>query len=589
MTTAVFHFAWVLSAATTFSAGTHAVEDETVFGFEISQNEGEFATAKVQIERPSAGLLNVSRKQYAWISVTKDAVTTALFFGRVVGLPRDLSGDVVTLEFVSQFPNWESALSTLFGTLKVAPFWDPALISADDLLKPDTALEARRALYNFDRVTGAVTASDVITGDTTTAITDHLQDSLQFDITGNPAKSVRVRATVEWEQRISGTTDKVNRRIREEFGGPVNTLTPDSMVNAWPAPGVSVGGQSGYHVTKSSIRQINPLPSSMSASSATYAKKIDETELAYAQAVLGTTGATREATIPRAWFETQLEVHYDYRQSRSETITVTIANDVQNLAFDNDGGQIDIDLRGENVVALGYMDPRWSSYFISPRGKTSFGYCLARAQAALAASARAVEIKIERPLWSALDVSCKNAHTITDSRLPGGAATGKVKDYTLSVDGATGTAIAKLTLAVSVGNGATYTAGGVEGDYCDDDYVGSDYQTVTGEDIIVGIPAIVFTPYDTQLPLDPSIITKLMSKNIVQEITVTNGPGAQASLLAANQYPSNDDAAQVVEQNPTEMNVELRSLAPQDDLTHTITVAVVHPFAAPKGIDLAAA
>lgn len=589
-TTATFNFAWVLSTATTFVAGTHAVQDEDVFGLEIAQNEGEFATASIQIRRPTAGLLNASRKQYAWISVTQGATTTALFFGRVLGLPRDLTGDVVTLEFVSQFPDWESDLDTLFGTLKTLPFWDVAFISAADQLKPDTALESRRALYNFDRTTGTVSLSDLIVGTTTTSVSDHYFDSLSFDVTGNPARRVAVRARVEWEQRITGQTRKVNTKIKNAFGGTVNTFTPDAMLNGWPQSGVNIGGQSGYSVVKSSIRQISPLPSQMSASSSDYAKKISTAEAGYAAAVLGSSATSRVAQIPRAWFETDLKIAFDFRQSRSETITVEIENDVQSVAFGGtDGGTIDIELNGEDLLAAGVMTPSYYSYFLTTRGKQSFGYLLARAQAALAASARAVEITVDRPFFSCLDLSCDNALTITDSRLPGRSATGKIKSYRLTVDGDSGATNATVTIAVSVGNGATYSAAGTIGEYCTVQYIGGDYQEVSGEETDAGVPTIIFNSYSAQTPTNPSIIAKLGSHNIVDSVTLTNGPTTQAALLSANQYPVTDDAAAAVANAETAVDVQLYPLTPTDNLTHTITVDVVYPFAAPKGIDLAAA
>jgi hypothetical protein len=588
--TATFNFAWVLSTETTFVAATHAVQDESVFGLEIAQNEGEFATASIQIRRPTAGLLNSSRKQYAWISVTQGATSTALFFGRVLGLPRDLAGDVVTLEFVSQFPSWESSLDTLFATLKVLPFWDEALIAAADQNKPDTALESRRALYNFDRVSGAVTLSDLIVGDSTTTVSDHYHDSLVFDVTGNPARRVTVRARVEWEQRITGQTRKVNTKIKKAFGGTVNSFTPDAMLNGWPEPGVNIGGQSGYNVIKATIRQISPLPAEMSAASSSYAKKISDAESGYAAAVLGTSATSRSATVPRVWFETDLKIGFDFRQSRTETISVEIQNDVQLVAFaGTDGGSIDIELTAEDVIQAGLMTPSYSSYFLTTRGKRSFGYMLARAQAALAASARSVEITIERPFFSCLSLSCKDALTVTDSRLPGGTATGKIKAYKLTVDGSTGETKASVTLGVSVGNGATYSASGTAGEYCTTQYIGGDYQEVTGQDVDPDITSIIFDSYSGQKPSDPSIIAKLGSHNIVDSITLTNGPTTQAALLTANQYPVTDDAANAVANAATSVDVQLYPLTPTDNLTHSIVVTVAYPFAAPKGINLAAA
>lgn len=586
---ATFHFAWVPSTETTFVAGTHAREDEDVFGFEISQTEGEFAVARVKVLRPDDGLLNPAREQYAWISVTKDATTTALFFGRVEGMPEDSEEEIVTLEFTAQFPGWEAARAALFATLKVLPFWDPAFISENDLDVPETALEARRALYHYDRTTGAITLSDIITGTSTAAVSDHFAESLTLNRIGAPARRVKATATADWEQRITGTTTKVNTKIRQAFpGNVVNTFTGPAMQETWPKPGDSLGGETGYQVVKSQINLIAPLPEAMGDESASFKTKISDAEAALAKALFGSTMLSRDATLRRWWFSTQLNVRYDYRQARSETITATIENDVQALAFDDDGGEITIDLQAENLTQLGLLDRRRSSYFLTPRGKQSFEHLMARAQAALASSARAIEITFERPFFNALSTSCKNGITLTDATLPGGTATGKIKSYALSVDGDTGETTAEITIAVSVGNGDTYTAAGVDGDYCDEDYTGIVYQTGSGEESVTSISEIIFEPYGAQVPNDPSIIGKVRAGNVVQSVTVANGPAAQETLLQTNQYPALDNVPAVVDANPTTIDVQLRSLAAVDDLTHTITVAIAHPYAAPQGIDLAA-
>lgn len=585
---ATFHFAWVDPSATTFSAGTHAVEDEDVFSLEIAQTEGEFATAQITVQRPEDGLLNPTRKQYAWISVTNDATTTALFFGRVVGFPKDISSELVTLEFISQFPGWEASRDALFDTLKVLPFWDPAFIAKGDIENPDQALEARRALYHFDRLTGAVSLSDIITGTATDTVSDHLSESLSVDIIGNPARRVRVSMTVDWEQRILGETSTVNTKIKRAFGGTVNTFTGPAMQQTWPQAGDSIGDQSGYSVVKSEIRLINPLPSAMGAESTQFKTKISDAEQSYARALFNQTLTTRDAKLKRWWFSTILNVGYDFRQNRSETITATITNDVQALAFGSDGGEISIDLQSEDVVDLGLFYPRYSSYFHTARGKQSFHYGLALAQAALASSARAVEITFERPFFNALSTSCKNAITLTDPVLPGGTATGKIKSYRLSVDGDSGETSAEITLAVSVGNGDTYSSAGTTGEYCSTDYTGTTYQEVTGETADGDIPSIIYETYGNQQPTDPAIISHLANQNVVQSVTVTSTPTEQDALLQANQYPVLDDVSNIINSNPTEVALALRSLEPFDDLSHTITVTIAHPFAAPMGIDLSA-
>ena len=462
---ATFHFAWVDPSETTFVSGTHAREDEDVFGFEISQTEGEFATAQVQIERPTDGLLNPGRKQYVWISVTYSGGTQALFFGRVVAFPKNLDQEIVTLEFVAQFPGWEDDRRELFEALKVAPFWDEAFTPAEDLDNPDHALEARTALYHYHRLTGAIILSDILTGGSSVTVSDHFHDSLTFDVTDNPARRVKVTATVDWEQHLTGETNSVHTQIVKAFeGGRVNTLTPDSIERAWPKVGDSLGGQSGYTVTSSKILAFGTLPSTMAPESESYKVKISDAEQAVAKAILNAAQTTRDNKLTRTWYETQLDIAFDFRQPRSETLTFTLENDVQALAFDTDGGEITISLSAEDVVRLALIPARWSTYFLTTAGKASFHYLLARAQAAAAAAARAVEISIERPFFNMLTMSCDHSITLNDTRLPGGTATGKVKSYRLSLDGATGETVGAITLGVSVGNGASYSPGETEGD-----------------------------------------------------------------------------------------------------------------------------
>lgn len=586
--TATFHFAWVDDSETSFVAGTHAREDEDVFSLEISQSEGEFASAHVEVTRPEDGLLNPARKQYAWISVTKDSTTTALFFGRVVGFPRDINEDVVSLEFIAQFPGWEDDRAALFATLKVLPFWDTAFMPANEIDNPDQALEARRALYHYDRLTGAITLSDIIVGTSTEAVSDHFHGSVSWDVTGNPAKRVKVTGRVEWEQRVIGESSRVNTKIRREFGGVVNTFTGVQFLRSWPRAGDGIGARSGYEVVKSDIRLIEPLPAAMPGESAAFRTKIDDGEQLFARAVFDAEQTTRDAKLRRYWFQTTLDIAYDFRQNRAETITATIENDVQALAFDADGGEIELDLTAENVVALGLFYPRYSSYFHTSRGQQSFHHLLARAQAALAASSRAVEITFERPFFDALGTSCKNGITLTDASLPGGTATGKIKSYRLAVDGESGETTAQITIAVCVGNGDTYASSGTDPSYVEDGYVEAGYQIVEGKTSSADIPAIIYESYGDQQPFNPPVIGHLVSDNLLESLTVTNGPAAQAALLAANQYPARDNVAGMIDANPTQLELTLRSLEPADDLEHTITVVIAHPFAAPMGIDLAA-
>ena len=58
----IFHFAWVDPGQTSFSSG-FAREDEQVLSFELSQEEGDFASLRLEVRNPRVGLLSIGRKQ----------------------------------------------------------------------------------------------------------------------------------------------------------------------------------------------------------------------------------------------------------------------------------------------------------------------------------------------------------------------------------------------------------------------------------------------------------------------------------------------------------------------------------------------
>ena len=61
------HFAWA-DEGETFDATIHNREDEAVLSLSISQSEGDFASAQVNVLNPGEGLLAPGRQQWAWIS-----------------------------------------------------------------------------------------------------------------------------------------------------------------------------------------------------------------------------------------------------------------------------------------------------------------------------------------------------------------------------------------------------------------------------------------------------------------------------------------------------------------------------------------
>src|SRR6476661_1886195 len=95
-----FYFVWVAPEATTFDVETHAVEDESVYAFDLSQEEGDFAKLSLTIRNPRVGLLNPGRNVWAWLSYSPSSgVIEPLFFGRLVGIPTWFFEDICPLDF----------------------------------------------------------------------------------------------------------------------------------------------------------------------------------------------------------------------------------------------------------------------------------------------------------------------------------------------------------------------------------------------------------------------------------------------------------------------------------------------------------
>src|SRR6266567_3337179 len=96
-----FYFAWVYGTETTFGPA-HYVYDEHIFSFTGTHSEGQFCTLQLEIKNPEVGLLAAGRKQWAWFSWDNGTSIEPLFFGKLVGVPSDLQGETLTLQFVAR-------------------------------------------------------------------------------------------------------------------------------------------------------------------------------------------------------------------------------------------------------------------------------------------------------------------------------------------------------------------------------------------------------------------------------------------------------------------------------------------------------
>jgi hypothetical protein len=231
-------FAWVDPTETTFNPSVHNRVDENVFKFDISHEEGQMPTCDVVIKNPQAGLLNPSRKQWAWVSTDVTGSIEPLFFGRLLGIPTDLMGYQVTLRFISKALDYIAQKWALADTLQVLPYYDPIFLSPEAQIDPDSVLEGYSAAYHVDRTTLEWSISDILEGEDGTldfGVDQILFGSLSMDVKESALRAVRVDATVHWRQWFRG-------QVVEIYHGNVASLTANSLADSWPKFGESLGG-----------------------------------------------------------------------------------------------------------------------------------------------------------------------------------------------------------------------------------------------------------------------------------------------------------------------------------------------------------
>lgn len=582
-----YSFAWVNETDTTFSAA-FLREDEKVLAFEISQTEGEFATLTIDVENPGEGLLKPLRKLWAWLSA--DFGDTAggqpLFFGRVVAMPEEILGNAVRLNLSARPVDYAAAKTAAATPLKVAPYWDPVWLTPELADDPDAILESRSALWHIDRLTHAVTISDVLEAEdgVIDLVDDVIRDSLELSFGAPPATRITVEATVGWDQALTGDYDLVPALIDafRDAGtttrNVISSFTGQGLMEDWPEPGSRIGG--GWSFGASTIRRVD----------GSTVPEDYQTQVFYSTGWWGASAAW-----PCWKMIPVLTAAYDVTRARREVVRFTLTADAQAFVADPDENEplnltLSSDLVGEPVdaaAALPIGSRRRRAYLPLDRGRQSVDYLVAVARARLRARARSVEIKGETRLSNGLSFSCRKAIRIEDSRLPGGAATGKIISYSLAFNGDSGEAIAGFVIGCSIGKGNAIAAAVGTPTYAAEGYVNTGYQRYAGASSSVVSGEVTVFDYSDILPDDDGLdFDNLTEAQVIQSLTVINGEADQRALIGAF-GTSLEETGAALDEAYTEVDLILHPIAKGPfETTYEITVSAL---ALPKTIDLEAA
>lgn len=589
-----FHFAWVDSTDTSFSQ-TYAREDEHVFRMAITQNEGEFASAELDILNPYEGLLKAGRHRWMWISWTDPANPSdgaqPLFFGRIDGVPEQMQRRKLTINFTARPTDYDTQKRALAETLKVAPYWDPVWIDPDSLDDPDAVFEARTQLIDVDRVTLALSAADVISGDDGTLSFDGtgiIADSVDFTFGAAPLVSVSLDATVFWDQVATGTLDVaavLGAASKAAGGSNRNTVQSytggdPGLSGNWPKAGKSVG--SGWSVDTAKV------------------KRWDGSVVAVAWSPSIIVGGT-VMQFPLWTLKPTLVLAYDADRQRTEKLSFTLTADVQEvetdagdaevLSLSYSSGSIDDPVdpadsdNPDGTMPIG--DTRRASYFLTDRGRQSLEYLVCVARAKLLLAARTGRLSFATGFSAAIAANCRKSATVTDTRLPGGAATGKIVGYELTADGSSGQARGRITLGVMVGNGNSVAELAGTADYVDDSYVDDDYQVFVGQTTAAVAGEVTWEEFADQGIDDDGIdFFNPNTTTMVSACEMVNGVSTQEAVISAYQGDTPQNAAEAVKEAFSEIILDMVPLNSRD--FSTVFAVTVSELMVPMGIDLSA-
>lgn len=250
--TQAFFFAWADSTETVFDPNYHRRIDEAVLSLDMEHKEAEFPGIKVEIKNRYQGYLKPGQKVWAWLSWLNPQTQQVqpLFFGRLVAIPDDLFAEVLTLHFMARHVRYLLAKQSVAEGLRVLPYYDPLFVVPEKRDDPDTVLEAYSATYHYDRLTLAITISDILLpedGYVTVTEQQHWYDGMTLKVGQVPLTNVRVRGTVTWTQQSAG------RFYVGQWA--VNAWNGESIISDWPKPGAQLAG--GYTVSTSFAIAIN--------------------------------------------------------------------------------------------------------------------------------------------------------------------------------------------------------------------------------------------------------------------------------------------------------------------------------------------
>lgn len=551
------YFAWV-NESEIYDSTVHSRCDIDILELTIDHREGEVALATVTIAHTTLPPWN---KRHVFISHGH----TLLFSGRLVGLPVTLENELLSLELTSEPINASQQLKSIEAQLKQHPYWNENYVDPHERNNPAEWLEARSALIAWDRTGKTVCLSDLFQGRHTIDVTNiFFADSLKVHLAETPVSQISVNVTAEWIQKAQGEIN-ISGPIASAFtGGMMNTLTPQALKANWFYEG-QVLGKTGYWVVKSDLKSAIPSQTGILNLYPTISPEFTTSN--------ETTQGPKVVRARRHWMSANLILGWRYHQKRRETVRFTLKQKTQ---LD---GKIR-PLRRELNIQLQQVDIIGGTFFLTHQGRLAVEHALEKARAHLAASVRCLEIELMMPFETGFTLSMDHSVRLVDSRLLGGEVMGKVIAYRLHQDGLK--SFSWIRFAASIGGKPTDTPALEYAFYADlgygDTRMPKHYQTTSG---------ISYANYEHQRPMDGIVEAESLSvQDILSEVLVSYDASRQIQKLQNYQYPIQVNLQSILEEIPTVVSLNLKSLKTTSVAFHTIDLQILNDWVSPRQVNL---
>lgn len=645
----MFFAAFVEDLYVTFDESIHAVNDLDIFTLEISQEEGQFSKAIIEIENPGTSYLLSLGKKNIIISEAQNGFVTPIFRGSLVSVPSRISGQYATLEFIGKGNQTDEAINALASQLRAGDFYDNLYVD-DDNNDPEIAIEASPLEYFVDRKTLNVSFSHILTGSKYIDIQDNfLEDSFDMEIGELPVSQLKQVVEVEFEQRAVGKTNiagQIKNRFVQKFGtdnfGRIETLTPEDFEANFPTEGI--GQNTGWSLVESDFSLFDVTDE--------FLRSVDGVEQVYNEEFFNFEAKNYSDSININIYKYNLQrlmMRYDYRQPRKERLLLTVNSNFQPVVGDVERTETLADLllndiledkvtpdwneqvnyfvgdvirhNGRNYKCLidhvsktffeliriqanfviltlwqveeldnsALRDARRSSYFTTDRGHKSIKHGLERLKTQLLERSRFITITFETEYDLLKDIDTDTTIRLTSDKIPNGAAIGKVINY--SINAINGVKFVRCSIGVSIGTGQTLAQfdAGIPL-YTSLTYDNAIYQESENQEYLTSSGIVYDIEVDRiRQPVNPWLLSSPAYSIEAVDVSGTKGEQRDVAFFAAQ----NGSTAEEVQENikmalvdfPTRIEFKMRRIAPSELFTATIN-SVSEPIFIPRGINL---